>query len=95
LENPSPDTSAENRIAIREINLVLSDYLKMRINLNNIYEDLEGDQMTISDLLRVKNFSFRLLVIKVNGQLVRKNEYDSTRIKDGDTVVVLHLISGG
>ncbi len=67
----------------------------MRINLNNTYEVLDGDRMSVSDLLRVKNFSFRLLVIKVNGQLIRKNDYDSTIVKDGDTVVVLHLVSGG
>jgi thiamine biosynthesis protein ThiS len=36
-----------------------------------------------------------MLVIKVNNQLVKKAEYDSTMVKDGDDVMVLHLISGG
>jgi sulfur carrier protein len=67
----------------------------VRINLNNRYEEFEGEQMTITDLLRIKNFSFRFLVIKVNGRLVRKEEYDMTVIRDGDRVAVVHLVSGG
>ncbi|MFN8135714.1 MAG: sulfur carrier protein ThiS [Bacteroidales bacterium] len=67
----------------------------MKIILNNKEEELAGDTLTISELLKVKNFTFKMLVIKVNKQLIRKNEYDSVLIHDGDDVMVLHLISGG
>ena len=67
----------------------------MKIILNNKEEELTGDTLTISELLKVKNFTFKMLVIKVNKQLIRKNEYDSVLIHDGDDVMVLHLISGG
>jgi sulfur carrier protein ThiS len=36
-----------------------------------------------------------MLVIKINGVLVKKTEYESALIHDGDDVHVLHLISGG
>ena len=55
----------------------------------------EQEQLTISELLEVKNFSFKMLVIKLNGTLIKKTEYDSTPVNDGDDVMVLHLISGG
>lgn len=67
----------------------------MKIVLNNIEEELAGDVFTISELLKVKNFTFKMLVIKVNNKLIRKNEYDSALIHEGDDVMVLHLISGG
>jgi thiamine biosynthesis protein ThiS len=67
----------------------------MKIILNNKEEEFIGDQFTISELLKVKKFTFKMLVIKVNNQLVKKAEYDSTMVKDGDDVMVLHLISGG
>jgi len=67
----------------------------MKIVLNNKEEELAGDTLTISELLKVKNFTFKMLVIKVNNQLIKKNEYDIARIQDGDDVMVLHLISGG
>jgi thiamine biosynthesis protein ThiS len=36
-----------------------------------------------------------MLVIKINGTLVKKTEYETAEIHDGDEVHVLHLISGG
>ena len=51
--------------------------------------------MTIRDVLKVMNYTFRMLVIKIDGQLVRKADYDSTLVPDGADVMVIHLISGG
>lgn len=67
----------------------------MKIILNNKEEILEGDQFTVNELLQIKKFTFKMLVIKVNDQLIKKTEYHTATIKDGDNVMVLHLISGG
>jgi len=67
----------------------------MKIILNNKEEVFDVDQFTITELLQAKNFTFKMLVIKVNGQLVKKSEHPTTIVKDGDEVMVLHLISGG
>jgi sulfur carrier protein len=67
----------------------------MKIILNNKEEVFEGDQLTINELLKAKKFTFKMLVIKVNGQMIKKTEYNSAIVHDGDDVMVLHLISGG
>jgi thiamine biosynthesis protein ThiS len=67
----------------------------MKIILNNKAEELPGEVLTVNALLKEKNFTFKMLVIKVNGQLIKKNEYDTSLVHDGDDVMVLHLISGG
>jgi thiamine biosynthesis protein ThiS len=69
----------------------------MRITLNNREEVLETKQatLTISELLTLKRFSFKSLVIKVNGKLVRHEERDAATFKEGDNVEVIHLITGG
>ena len=67
----------------------------MKITLNNNQEIIEGDTLTVNQLLQVKNFTFKMLIIKINGTLVQKGTYDTTIIHDGDDVSVLHLISGG
>lgn len=67
----------------------------MDITLNNRNESFEANQLTINELLAVKNFTFKMLVIKVNGELVRRRDFDSVTVKDGDDVMVLHLITGG
>ncbi len=67
----------------------------MEILLNNTIEKIEVDHLTVEELLRYKNFTFKMLIIKLNGTLVKKSDYHSTTIRPGDEVQVLHLISGG
>jgi sulfur carrier protein len=68
---------------------------KMNITLNNNPERIDTDKCTVNELLRMKNYTFKMLIIKINGRLIRKDEYDTAFIYDGDDVNVLHLISGG
>ncbi len=68
----------------------------MHITLNNRPEEFaEKSSMTVRELLEIKNFTFKFLVVRVNGKTIMPNEYDKARISDGDDVKVLHLISGG
>ncbi len=67
----------------------------MNIILNNNPESFDKDEMSISEILVSKNYVFKMLVIKVNDKIIRKNEYETAIVKDGDHVVILHLVSGG
>lgn len=67
----------------------------MKIILNNNIEQIEADSIVVTDLLRIKNFTFKMLIVKINGTLVKKSDYEKTAIHEGDDVMVLHLISGG
>lgn len=51
--------------------------------------------MTVSELLKVRNFTFKMLIIRINGKLIAKTEYPTAEVVEGDDVQVLHLISGG
>lgn len=67
----------------------------MKIKLNNRQEEIIENQLTVQRLLEVKNFTFKMLIIRVNGNIVKKDQYNDTIIHEGDDVMVLHLISGG
>jgi len=67
----------------------------MTITLNNRTETFKEETLSISDLLKVKNFTFKFLVIKINGQLIKKDKYTEAIVKNGDKVDIIHLISGG
>ena len=67
----------------------------MLITLNNNPETLDPEKLTITSLLQIKNYTFKMLIVKVNGKLIPKDEYGETWVQDGDDVIVLHLISGG
>ncbi len=67
----------------------------MIIELNHRKEDLPFDELTVQELLQYKNFTFKMLIIRINDSLVPREEYSTTVIYPGDRVIVLHLISGG
>ncbi len=68
----------------------------MTITLNNRNETFpEYDQLTIQQLLEVKNFSYKMLLVRINDTTVKREDYDTTVIKDGDKVAVIHLMTGG
>ena len=67
----------------------------MQISLNNRPENIDKDSITIEELLKIKNFTFKMMVIKVDGILIKKANYSETFINDGSNVEVLHMISGG
>lgn len=67
----------------------------MKILLNNRNEEFGKDKMSISEMLLLKKFSFKMRIIKINGVLISKEKYDSTIIKEGDNVQMLYLMSGG
>lgn len=69
----------------------------MEITLNNKSEKLDTVKktITIDELLVLKNFTFELLIVRINGELVKKNDYSTRTIANGDKVDVIHVFGGG
>jgi sulfur carrier protein len=67
----------------------------MKITLNNNPESFIEEALTVNEILERKNFTFKMLIIKLNGVLVQKTDYAVTVVKNGDDLNILHLISGG
>lgn len=67
----------------------------MEITLNNRREIFDTESMTVAEMLERKSFTFRMRMVKVNGRLIKKDQYNTTVIKNGDDVKMLYLMSGG
>jgi sulfur carrier protein len=67
----------------------------MKILLNNREEEFGKETISVSEMLILKKFSFKMRIIKINGVLIAKEKYDSTIIHDGDDVQMIYLMSGG
>ena len=69
----------------------------MKIILNHREEVLKTtkENLTIIELLKLKKFSFTRLVVKINGKLVKRENFDSVSFKENDNVEIIHMISGG
>lgn len=67
----------------------------MKFTLNDREEEMDGEMITVNDMLRMKRFTFRMRIVKINGNLIARDKYDSTYINDGDNVQMIYLMSGG
>jgi sulfur carrier protein len=65
------------------------------IRVNGQYDVEYVHGMTVQDLLATLKFSFRMIVVKVDGRVVLRKDYATTEVPDGAEVQALHLISGG
>ena len=52
-------------------------------------------KINITNILEIMNYTFKMIVVKVNGKIVKKNEYDTFFVDENSDVKVIHLISGG
>lgn len=67
----------------------------MKIIINGTEEEFGQDKISVSEMLLLKKFSFRMRIVKINDVLITKDKYDSAIIHDGDRVQMLYLMSGG
>ena len=51
--------------------------------------------MTVQRVLEVMKYTFRMLVVKVDGKLVKRDDYARTGVPEGADVKVIHLVAGG
>lgn len=51
--------------------------------------------MTVQRILEVMNYTFRMLVIKVDGRLVKRDDWSSHLVPQGADVKVIHMVAGG
>jgi len=67
----------------------------MKILLNNREETFEEDSISVSRMIELRKFTFRMRIIKINGVIIPAEKYDTTIIRNGDNVQMLYLMSGG
>jgi sulfur carrier protein len=65
------------------------------IRINN-REEIEWEEgLTVSVLLQRLNYTFPHIIVYVDGEVVRREEYATHPVPDGAGVRVIHLIAGG
>lgn len=67
----------------------------MNIILNNVPFQLPSVDTTVLELLNSKGISHAGTAVSVNDKLVRHSEWDSTKLSEGDRVVIISAAFGG
>ena len=65
------------------------------IRVNAQYDVEYRPGMTVQDVLDALKFSFRMIVVKIDGKVVLKRDFATTEVLDGTEMQAIHLISGG
>ncbi len=65
----------------------------IRVNNRDEIEWQEG--LTVTGLLELFRYTFPDIIVKINGELIRREEYPTRLIPDGADVRVIHMIAGG
>ncbi|MCL2754478.1 MAG: sulfur carrier protein ThiS [Oscillospiraceae bacterium] len=52
-------------------------------------------EITISDLLKTHGFDCTRVAVERGGVIVRKGEFDSTKVVDGDKLEIVTFVGGG
>lgn len=54
-----------------------------------------NQQQTLAALLLAREYDLRTIAVVLNGEIVPKARYDSTRLADEDVLEVVHFVGGG
>ena len=65
----------------------------MKIQLNG--EEVDVAVKTIAALITDLKLESRMLAVECNMEVVPKSAYETTDLKDGDRIEIVHMIGGG
>jgi sulfur carrier protein len=64
------------------------------VEINGTRLDWE-EGLTVKKLLEMMNYTFPLIIVRVNGDLVNKEDWEKYTVPRGAKVQALHQIAGG
>ncbi len=78
---------------------ILSVFLKergsvrMHVKINGKAEDVQ--EATVLDLLKSRSVDLRMVAVEVNSEMIERERYETTVLKEGDEVEFLYFMGGG
>lgn len=58
-------------------------------------EKIDVKEIKLTSYLEEKGYSSIRIAIELNGEILSKSEYESTILKDGDSVEIVSFVGGG
>ncbi len=51
--------------------------------------------ITFAEYLEREGYSLKRIAVEVNGEILKKQDYSATKIKDGDVIEIVGFVWGG
>ena len=65
----------------------------MRVKINGKPEEVQ--ESTLLGLLKSKNVDLRMVAVEVNSEMIERDQYETTALKEGDAIEFLYFMGGG
>ena len=66
----------------------------MNIQINGHSKEINGSER-LNDLISQYANNCERVVAELNGEIIKKDQWESTAIKDGDTIELVSFVGGG
>jgi sulfur carrier protein len=66
----------------------------MKLTLNGEARELESCA-SVCDLLSALQLKEKLVLVEINGQAIQRNDFQSAKLADGDSVEIVRMVGGG
>ena len=68
----------------------------MNLQINGENESFDDSQLTIGQLLKLKNVKMpEMVTVELNGDILDRDAFDNTSLKDNDEIEFLYFMGGG
>jgi thiamine biosynthesis protein ThiS len=66
----------------------------MKVTINGEIKELESE-VTLSRLLELFSLPSQRVAVELNREVVRRQAWDSTVVRDDDRIEIVHFVGGG
>ena len=66
----------------------------MKIHVNGDLREVRGEP-TLAELVTLLDLPAARIAIELNREVVRRSDWGSTMLKDGDRIEIVHFVGGG
>lgn len=67
----------------------------MKLLINGTVREYSDSCRTVAELVTHPDWSGRLIIVELNGEIVTKESYESTLISERDRIEVVQFVGGG
>lgn len=67
----------------------------MRIQINGEQREFPQSSLSLEQLIDSLSLAPQRVAVEVNKTIVRRSDWEKTKIKDGDHVEIVHFVGGG
>jgi thiamine biosynthesis protein ThiS len=67
----------------------------LQVQVNGERREFPRQNLVLSELIQELALAPQRIAVEVNKQIVRRDEWERTAVKDGDQIEIVHFVGGG